>query len=299
MLSFLDMTNRAADICGISPTADSQDMANIKQDINQGRAIFANSTSRYWTRKQAAAGLVANQQYYTLPPDATRVTEVYVNANGLNYPVKQVESEGIWNTINVIPAITINVPTYYFIRGRNEIGLWPLPSYTAANALNLSYEPQQHLSINDITTGTCTVTQGSTTVTFSDNIIQASYAGMWFKIEGRYNEAWYRMSIFDSTNQIELDNVYAGVGGANLNYRLCDMPDFPGDYHIALVYWAAFNFYLKRNRIAQATMFKAQFDGLLKMYREAYASKTTGVVQSDTSGQRWSIFMIPPPPMTG
>ena len=293
------MTYRAADICGISPTADSQDMANIKQDINQGRAIFANSTTRYWTRKQAAAGLVANQQYYTLPPDATRVTEVYVNANGLNYPVKQIPSEANWNMINVIPAITINVPTYYFIRGRNEIGLWPLPSYTAPNALNLSYEPQQHLSISDITTGTCTVTQGSTTVQFSQNIIQASYAGMWFKIEGRYNEAWYRMSIFDSTNQIELDNVYGGVGGGSLNYRLCDLPDFPGDYHIALVYWAAFNFYLKRNRIAQAKLFRDQFDQLLEMYRQSYSSKTTGVVQGDATGQRWSIFMIPPPPMTG
>jgi hypothetical protein len=299
MLSFTDMRYRAADICGINPTQDSQDMTNIEQDLNQGRAIFANSTSRYWTRKQAAAGLVANQQYYTLPPDATRVTEVYVNANGLNYPVRQVESEGIWNTINVIPAITINVPTYYFIRGRNEIGLWPLPSYTAANALNLSYEPQQHLGVNDITTGTCTVTQGSTTVSFSENIIQSSYAGMWFQVSGRYNESWYRMSIFDSTSQIELDNTYGGVGGGSLSYRLTDMPDFPGDYHIALVYWAAYNFYLKRNRIAQANLHKENFEYLLKMYREAYASKTTGVVQSDTSGQRWSIFMIPPPPITG
>lgn len=298
MLSFTELVNRSADICQINPTQDSQDLANIKQDINQGRAILANSTSRYWTRKQASAQLIANQQYYTLPPDATRVTEVYVNANGLNYPVKQIPSEAIWNMINVIPAITINVPTYYFIRGRNEIGLWPLPSYTAPNALNLSYEPQQHLSVNDITTGTCTVQNGSTTVTFSENIIQAWYAGMWFQVADRLNESWFRMSIFDATNQIELDNVYNGVSGGNLNFRLCDMPDFPGDYHIALVYWAAYNFYLKRNRIAIAKEFKNSFEELKDMYVEAYANKTTGIVQSNDVDQRWSIFMIPPPPIT-
>jgi hypothetical protein len=302
MLSFTDLVNRTADMCGIDPTQDTQDMANIAQDINQGRAIFANTTSRYWTRKQASAGLVANQQYYTLPPDATRVTEIFVNANGLNYPVKQVQSEAIWNKINIIPAITINVPTYYWIRGRNELGLWPIPSYTQSNSLNISYEPQQHLSINDITSAntssTATVSNGSTTVSFSQNIIQPWMVGMWFHITGRYQESWYRISIFDSTNQVELDNIYAGIGGGNLSFRICDMPDFPGDFHIGLVYYAASNFYLKRTQVMYAKELYSKFEDLRLLYKEAYASKTTGIVQGDTSKQRWSIFMIPPPPIT-
>lgn len=298
MISFTQLYTRAADLCGINPTVDTQDLTNIKMDINQGLKLIKNSARRYWTRKQASAQLIQNQQYYQLPPDAVRVTQVYVNANGLNYPVKQINSEYLWNKINVIPAITINVPTYFFIRGRDEIGLWPIPSYTASNALNISYEPQLEMSQDDVTTGTCTVLNGSTTVVFSDNIIEASMPGEWFQIQDRYNESWYQISIFDSTNQFELANYYAGTSSANLNFMISDVPDIPPDYHLGLVYYAAYNFFLKRKDSETAQLHWDNFQELLKQYQENYASKTTGVVQNQSDRYRYSIFLIPPPPIT-
>lgn len=299
MYTYTNLINRTADLCGISPTADTQDIANIKLDLNQGLMLFKNAARVYWTRKQASAQLVLNQQYYQLPPDAVRVTQVYVNANGLNYPVKQINSEYLWNKINIIPAITINVPTYFFIRGRNEIGLWPIPSYTATSALNVSYEPQLYLSQSDLTTGTCNVTNGSTTATFNSNVITADMVGRWFNVSGRYNESWYQISIFDSTNQIELGNNYGGTSGSNLNFTIADAPDIPEDYHLGLVYYAAYNFYMKRKDARVSNMYWDYFNQLLTQYKENYASKTTGMVQSQTDSYRYSIFMIPPPPITG
>ncbi len=299
MLTFTQLYNRTADICGIDPTVDTQDLTNIKQDINQGLKLIKNAARRYWTRKQASANLINNQQYYELPPDCVRVTQVYVNANGLNYPVKPIDSEYIWNKINVIPAVTINVPTYYFIRGRDEIGLWPISSSNATNALNLSYEPQLELSQDDVTTGTLTVANGSTTVTCSSNAFDASFVGRWLQVQDRYNEAWYQIAQFDSTNQLELANFYAGVSSSNVNYIIGDCPDIPPDYHLGLVYYAAYNFYLKRKDNETANMYNELFDDLLTQYRENYASKQTGVVQAQNDKYRYSIFMLPPPPITG
>lgn len=298
MLTFTEIQNRTADICGINTSQDTQDLANIQQDINQGLKLFKNAARRYWTRKQASAGLVQNQQYYQLPPDCVRVTQVYVNSNGLNYPVKQVSSEYLWNKINVIPAITINVPTYFFIRGRDEIGLWPIPSNTASNALNISYEPQLEMGTQDITTGTCTVGNGSTTVSFSNNIITSDMVGRWFQIQNRYNEAWYQVSIFDSTNQLELANYYAGTSSSNLSFIIGDCPDIPPDYHIGMVWYAAANFFLKRKDSETSELFQNKFDQLLEQYQENYSAKTTGVVQAQSDRYRYSIFMIPPPPIS-
>lgn len=298
MYTFTQLINRTADICGFSPTADSQDLTNAKQDINQGLKLFKNQARRYWTRKQAAASLINNQQYYELPPDAVRVTEVYVNSNGLNYPVKQVSSEYLWNKINVIPAVTINVPTYYFIRGRNEIGLWPIPSSNATNALNVSYEPQLQMGTADMTTGTATVSNGSTTVTLSNNVVDPTFVGRWFQVQNRYNEAWYQIATYDSANSFELENYYGGYGSGGLSYIIGDCPDIPEDYHLGLVYYAAYNFFLKRKDSATAELHKANFDLLIDAYKQAYASKTTGIVQSQTDKYRYSIFLIPPPPIT-
>lgn len=298
MYSFTQLINRTADICGFSPTGDSQDFTNAKQDINQALKVFKNQARRYWSRKQAAANLINNQQYYELPPDAVRVTEVYVNSNGLNYPVKQVSSEYLWNKINVIPAITINVPTYYFIRGRNEIGLWPLPSANATNALNVSYEPQLEIGVADVTAGICTVSNGSTTVTFSSNIIDPTMVGRWFQVQGRYNEQWYQIATYDSANSFELENFYGGYGSGGLSYVIGDCPDIPPDYQLGLVYYAAYNFFLKRKDEETAMLHWNNYQQLLTMYREAYASKTTGIVQNQTDRYRYSIFLIPPPPIT-
>jgi hypothetical protein len=298
MITFQSLYKRAADICGIDPNNDTQDLTNIKQDINQGLKLIKNAARRYWTRKQASASLVNNQQYYELPPDCVRVTQVYVNSNGLNYPVKPVDSEYLWNKVNVIPAVTINVPTYYFIRGRDEIGLWPIPSSNAVNALNVSYEPQLELSQDDITAGTATVSAGSTTITCSTNSWTADMVGRWFQIQDRYNEAWYQVATFDSTSSLELANFYAGTGSSGLDYVIGDCPDIPPDYHLGLVYYAAYNFYLKRKDMASSELYNGLFNDLLTQYRQNYASKQTGLVQSQSNSYAYSIFMIPPPPIT-
>jgi hypothetical protein len=68
---------------------------------------------------------------------------------------------------------------------------------------------------------------------------------------------------------------------------------------MGLVYYAAYNFFLKRKDTAQAEAFLGMYQNLIDQYTETYSSKTTGVVFTKQAGEVWNIFGIPPSNLTG
>lgn len=297
MITYTQLYNRALDYCGVSAN-DTTTVANIKQDIKQGLALFKNAGRRYWTRKEASANLVSQQQYYTFPEDAVRITEVRVNSNGLNFPVLPVDSEAMWNRINIIPAMTINLPMYYFIRGRNEIGLWPIPTQNVVNGLVLSYEPRMpDMILDDVTSTTVTVANGSQSVTSPSSPFTTTMNGMWFSVTDGSDGNWYPI-IGASTSVLTLENYYQGPSGTSVSCIIGSVPDIPEDYQLGLAYFAAYNYYLKRNEMATANEYKALFEDLFDRFKETYADKTTGQVQQSIENYRYSLFTLPPNPIT-
>lgn len=299
MLTFQQLYTRAADIVGIDTTTDTQDVTAIKQDINQGLRLFKNASRRYWTRKEVTANLEENQQYYTFPEDMVRITEVRVNSSGLNFPVNQVDSEAMWNRINIIPAMTINLPMYYFVRGYNEIGLWPIPSEDVAAGLVVSYEPRlRDMSLDDTLNLSIGVTNGSTAITSASNGFLPNMANMYFSVTDGTDGNWYPILSYNNAGSLTLENYYQGVTETATSTIIGQVPDIPEDYQLGLVYFAAYNYYLKRNEQASATTYKALFEDLMTQYKEVYAAKTTGQVQQSIEDYRYSIFTLPPNPIT-
>lgn len=300
MITFQQLYTRVIDMTGVQPTATT-DIANFKSDINQGLKLFKNAARRYWTRLERTTNIVATQQYYQLPPDCVRVTAVRVLSNGLNYPVQPIDSEELWNAYNIIPATTINLPQFYFIRGNNEIGLYPIPSTSYTNGLAVSYEPKIELSQDDITdttsSTTASITNGTTTVTFSGNIVTPQMVGRWFSIDD--DGTWYQIVTYNSTNSFEINNNFAGVSGSNRGFIIGQCADIPEDYHLGMAYYAAYNFYMKRKDAGTATLYKSLFEDLLTQYKDNYASKTTGMVQKPQPDGPISLFWFPPTGLTG
>jgi len=312
MITFQQLYTRTADIIGISLTTNAQELSNAKQDINQGLRLFKNAARRYWTRVEKSTPIVNNQQYYQLPPDCVRVTEVRVVSGTLNLPVAAVDSEAMWNKLNVIPAVTINMPTYYFIRGKDEVGLWPVPSSNNTVSLIVSYEPRlTDMSLNDVTstsnswttsnpgqTVTATVSNAGTTVTLSQNIVTQNMVGQWFQVDDGTDGNWYQIATYVSTNQFTIVNDYVGISGSGHTFVIGQAPDIPEDYHLGLVYYAAYQYYLKRSDNASAMTYKSLFEDLFTKYVETYAAKTTGLVQNDIGDVAYNLFWIPPNPIT-
>lgn len=297
MLTFTQAYTRAADITGISTVTNTSALINIKADINQGLRIFKNASRRYWTRKEATTNLVANQQYYTFPEDMVRITTVRVTSGGLTLPVVLIDSEEMWNRTNLIPSMTVGIPTTGFIRGKNELGLYPIPSVNATNGLIVSYEPRlKDLTIDD-TTGNINVTNGSVTV-ISSALFNSKMVGMSLQVTDGSDGNWYPIVGYTSSSSITLENVYQGPTSTGVASIIGQVPDIPEDYQLGLVYYSAYNYYLKRKDAGTAAGYKALYEDLLTQYKEVWAAKTTGQVLQSLDTYSYDLFGLPPMGMT-
>lgn len=282
-----------------SPNDNGVTKANIAQDINQGLRLFKNAARRYWTRKQVSTGLVNGQQDYQVPADFVRTTEVTITANGIVYPLTEVPSEHKWNELNIIPAVTIYIPTMFFVKGFNVISIWPAPSTSNVGSLTISYEPRlPDYTLPDVT-GTASVSNGSQIITdsaanFSQNLVNA-----WFSITDGTGGNWYQIASVQDSSHLTLANFYQDQTNGTATYIIGAAPDIPEDYHMGLVYYAAYQFYLKRKDTNNANQYLSLFQNLLDQYQETYSSKTTGIVFTKQAGDVYNIFNIPPTGLSG
>jgi hypothetical protein len=283
--------------------ANATDIAFLQQDINQALRLFKNAARRYWSRQEMVTDMQPGQQYYSLPPNLVRVTEVRVNSNGLNFPVVLVNSEHLFNKLNIIPAMTINLPTYAFVRGFNEIGLWPTPSAYTEAGLIVSFEPRlQDMYQDDVTAitsgATASVVNGTQAVNFSLPMVTQNMVGRWFMVQDGSSGNPYQISGYNSSTELTLANNYADLTVPAVSaFIIGSAPDIPEDYHMALPYYAAFNFYLKRKDTSTAQMYLDMFNQLLEEYKSTYSGKHTGQIQNNISDYRYSLFSIPPNPI--
>lgn len=298
MLTFNQIADRAYDMVG-SPNDGGTTKTNIKQDVNQGLKLLKNATRRYWTRKQITADLVSGQQDYQLPADFVRATEITITANGIVYPLVEVPSEHIWNELNVIPAVTIYIPTKYFIKGFNVISVWPAPSTSNVGTLTVSYEPNlPDYTLADVT-GTASVTNNSVDITDSATSFVTSMTNAWFTVTDGTGGNWYQIASVPTSSTLKLANYYIDETNAAASYLIGACPDIPPDYHMALVYYAVYQFFLKRKDLGQANMYLSMFQELRDEYMETYSNKTTGVVFTKQAAEVYSVFGIPPFNLSG
>lgn len=300
MLTYTQSYKRAADDCGVSIALNSQALTNIQQDINQGVRIFKNASRRYWTRKEVVTNLVQGQQFYTFPADMVRITTVKTTSGGLVLPVTLIDSEELWNRLNLIPAMTVGIPTQGFVRGRNELGLYPVPAINSTNGLIVSYEARlKDMNIDDIVP-VINVTNGSANVVANIGTpFTANDIGKWLSVTDGSGGDWYQIVGFTSATQIVLENVYQGITKSGVASIIGQAADLPEDYHLAPVYFACFNYFLKRKDKGTAGTYKGLFDNAMKEYKSVYAAKTTGVVQDDLSMYSYNLFGLPPQGVTG
>lgn len=299
MLTFNQLATRAYDMVG-RPNDNGVTTANIQQDINQGLKLFKNAARRSWTLKKVSASLVSSQQDYQMPADFVRATEITITSNGIVYPLDEVPSEHKWNELNVVPQVTIYIPTNFFVRGFNVISLWPVPSTTGIGNINVSYEPNlPDYSLADVTGTTGGVTNGSQTVTDTNASFTQSLVNAWFCVTDGTGGNWYQIAAVPNSTTLTLANFYIDQTNASAKYIIGACPDIPPDYHLALTYYAAYNFFLKRKDNATATNYLGMFQQLLDQYMETYSNKTTGVVFTKQSSQTYNIFGIPPTGLTG
>lgn len=297
LLTFNQITSRTYSMIG-SPNDGGVTMAEIVQDVRIGLNLFKNGSRRYYTRNEGVATLVSGQQDYTFSQDIVRPTTVKVNSGSWIYPLVEVPSEDEWNRLNVIPAVTIYVPTKFFVKGRNVVSIWPAPATGTVGTLDTSFEPYvPDFYLSDVT-GSANVTNGNATILAAGGgtPFSQSQIGWWFTVNDGTGGYWQQVVGFNSNSSIAIENNYNGLTNSTATFLMGAAPDVPRDYHEAFIFFAAANFYNKRKDFGAANQFMGYFNELRNMYLSAYGSKTTGVVFTKQRGEVYNIFTMPPPP---
>lgn len=298
-LTFSDLQLICKEISGFT---DAGSVTRFKRDINSGAALFLSGLGREYNRKSRFTNLVVNQQYYQFPEDAQKLKEVIANTGGWTIPLEQIADEHRWRQLNMT-NYTGN-PTHYFMKGYDEVGLYPIPSAAITNGLELVFSPRHvEMTQDDYLTGTVAVTNGSQTVTGTGTVFTANMVGEWFQTTDGTDENWYRISAFVSGTVLTLENYYLGTSGSTKNFRLGQVADLPEEYLDALSDYAMFKHYSRRGSqksrysVGHAGEFKALFDDALERARQEYSQTTdNAVISVEPDYRSYNPFRGDPPP---
>lgn len=257
-------------------------LTQLKQDLNVGNRRFNAALNNYFNRRSKSASLVADQQYYQLPPDCLRVMGVdFLSSDSRRIPLEQIRSEHHWRTINSNEQ-TGNYLAYWFQKGADELGVFPAPSEATSNGLIIYYEPRGfNLSQDDYTTGTVTVTSGSTTITGSGTTFTSSMVGREFKVTDGSDGYEYKISGQSSATVVTLEEPYIGISGAGKTYNIGEAPLFPSEYHDSLIDYALVRFFELNNNPDRAKYHKDSYRDAVTEAKEKYASSSQSAVITD------------------
>lgn len=283
----------------ISGDVTTETLLQLKRDINQGAVNFNSGLGRYFTRKSKVTDLVEEQQSYQFPPDCIRVTGIVTSqSNNRRYPAYQIRSEAEWRAYNTNTQ-TSNLASSFFVRGSDEILLWPIPSQTVVGGLEMYYETRdKYLSQDDYSTGTLTLTNGSTVVTGLGTSFTQSMVGSILKITDGSDGFWYRVSSVTSATILGIEEPFVGVSGNTVPYVIGESFVFPEDYHDAPVDYAMSRFFEIRNNPERAAYHLSRFSNALNDAKGRYSSSSTSAVMTE-GGRYINWFLVPPEPLAG
>ena len=150
---------------------------------------------------------VGGVQFYKLPSDYSKLKTGTLTIGALKWTPTEILNRMQWDNLNVFPYYA-DIPNNFFI-WNFQFGLWPIPS-TTGNIISFNYKRRiPDLSIADYSTGTITVTNGSTVVTGAGTTFtpttNAVSESRWLQVpQPSGDNLWYQIQSVDSTTGITL-----------------------------------------------------------------------------------------------
>lgn len=280
-----------AEICKAQKITDAEQITSVKRWYNEAYTRIKKKLNRRVNSETIFADLTTDIQSYQLPEYVGRVFNVRYNKSGSESRLIEVNSHDIWLDMNSHNS-QHGVPTHYHMPSDDEIELFPIPNETITDGLEVSVSFKgSRLTANDVTVGTASVSNGSQTVTLTSSVVTTAWVGRWFTVDDGHEE-WYRISEYISSTSFNIENYFAGTGGASLSYIVGDMVDIPDEYiDLPQLYTIAkYIGIYRKNRLLSKDMMK-EFEDKIKEMRQDYASNgRSGVVKNRrTRARGWPV----------
>lgn len=293
MITFQDTYTICQEISGLS---DVSTTTKFKRDINTGGAMFLARLGRPYNRTSKFSNMVAAQQYYQYPEDALRISKIKVNSGTRWYNLQEVGDENTWININLNQQ-TSQIPTHYFVKGFDEVGIYPTPSSAVTDGIELIYEPKHVLlTQDDYTAGSITANNANQTITGLGTTFTASMVGRYLEVTDGTDGNWYRILTYTSATSITLENFFQGLSGSTKTYRIGEVMKLPEEYQESPADYAMYRHFLRRGEQAKASEFKSLFEGALEMAKESYG-KSSGnqiiLASRNTNNYLSGLYAVP------
>ncbi len=259
----------------LSHFTDDVITAAFKKDINTGCTKLMAGMHRSYLRVSRFTDLAAGQQYYQYPQDCREMRNFKTHIGGIERSMSEVTDEEYWDRLNQV--VLQGLPYKFFVRMPSEVGLYPAPGADVPSGGELVFT-RKHLAMtkDDYTTGTVTVSEGDDTVVGVGTVWTQDMAGRAFEVTDGSDGNWYRILSVESATSLTLENVYQGLSGGAIAYRIGESAFIPEEYQETAVWYALSNFYLGRDSSKQTqylNLYKANFEELRSEYgRKASSS---------------------------
>lgn len=273
-------------------------LTQAQEDMNTGYHLFNAKLSRYYTRKQQFADLVAGQQIYQTPVDCVRVMGMTVLVSPTYQPtVQEIRSEYEWRQ-RTSYVMQTNWPMWYLMIGNDELSLWPVPSQTLEAGLRFYYQPQDHdLSVEDVTSTstvqTVTVTNGSATVTATGTPFTTQMIGLSFQLQGVTDLTWYEITGATS-NTLTLKSAFVGLSGSGLSWHIGQLSIIPQEYSDAPINYALSKFFTAQGNEPRALEHLNLFNQAMADCKSEYSSSNVSSVITYDDDEVLNVWQVPP-----
>jgi hypothetical protein len=248
----------------------------IKRAINNGAKLFGAILNRDWRVSEKRFSTTANQQYYQLPEDAIRLKTVTITVGATTYPLTEIADADIWDSYNESLSYS-NTPEFFFVKGDDQFGIWPIPSSTIVDGGTIRYERRMRdMSAADYSAGTISIVTGSYAVSGAATTFTQDMVGRYLKIEDPAGDGmWQRISGYTSAVAVSIENNYSSPTINNAAYRIGEIPDIPEEFHENLIDYACFRYYLRRRDVRTAKEMRSLFIDGIALCQSNYGSKTS------------------------
>lgn len=244
--------------------------------INDIHRLYCAGGDYYWLESFFTSVTVAGQQQYDFPVNYRKIKTAKVTVGSTEYPLMEVVNPQEWDWLNSITTYESNIPTHYHIRNK-KLYLYPTPSQDA-NTITLFYlKSPKDMVVEDYSTGTIAVTNGSATVQgtgTSWNNPQNAKVGSMINIA----DEWYEIQSITDADTLVLTYAYQGTTDASMNYVIGDVPLIPEDFQSVIWMKYVEEYFARKKNSEKSNEWKSQRMEVEQRLKESTASKSTSNV---------------------
>jgi len=190
---------------------------------------------------------VIDQVYYHKPPGLLTVESITVAVGDINYPLKPINSQALWDRFQQLDITSSDIPQYYFMR-QSDFGIYPKPSGVQVGTITGNYLPRR-LTVTDYVDGTIAIANNSTTVTGTSTEFTSDMVGRWLRAGA--NGRWYKIATYNSTTSLTLETSFQQPSVSGSTFTIGESPEIPEEMHEYIPFRAAANYYATVRRDGQ------------------------------------------------